>query len=107
MILCILSDYASHDSCESPFLTKSSRFLLECVAYNVSPVLVQAWLKLVQIEREEAEKERKKEEEERRKRKEETKRRTRILEAAFDGDNDEILAVLDEVLPSVLCFIMN
>lgn len=57
----------------------------------------EAWLKLVQIEREEAEKERKKEEEERRKRKEETKRRTRILEAAFDGDNDEILAVLDEV----------
>ena len=107
MILCILCDYASHGSCESPFLTKSNRFLLECVAYYVSPVLVQAWLKLVQIEREEAEKERKKDEEERRKRKEETKRRTRILEAAFDGDNDEILAVLDEVLPLILCFIMN
>ena len=58
---------------------------------------LQAWLKLVQMEREEAEKERKKEEEERRKRKEEAKRRSRILEAAFDGDNDEILAVLDEV----------
>ncbi|KAL9980920.1 hypothetical protein ACROYT_G009562 [Oculina patagonica] len=56
----------------------------------------EAWLKLVQMEREEAEKERKKEEEERRKRKEEAKRRSRILEAAFDGDNDEILAVLDE-----------
>ena len=49
------------------------------------------------MEQEEAEKERKKEEEERRKRKEEAKRKTRILEAAFDGDNDEILAVLDEV----------
>jgi len=49
------------------------------------------------MEREEAEKERKKEEEERRKRKEEAKRKSRILEAAFDGDNDEILAVLDEV----------
>ena len=58
---------------------------------------LQAWLKLVQMEREEAEKERKKEEEERRKRKEEAKRRSRILEAAFDGDNDEILSVLDEV----------
>ena len=58
---------------------------------------LQAWLKLVQMEREEAEKERKKEEEERRKKKEEAKRRSRILEAAFDGDNDEILAVLDEV----------
>lgn len=56
----------------------------------------EAWLKLVQMEREEAERERKKEEEERRKRKEEAKRRTRILEAAFDGDSDEILAVLDE-----------
>ena len=63
---------------------------------TVNPL--QAWLKLVQMEREEAEKERKKEEEERRKRKEEAKRRSRILEAAFDGDNDEILAVLEEVL---------
>lgn len=49
------------------------------------------------MEREEAECERKKEEEERRKRKEEAKRKSRILEAAFDGDNDEILAVLEEV----------
>lgn len=49
------------------------------------------------MEREEAECERKKEEEERRKRKEEAKRKSRILEAAFDGDNDEILTVLEEV----------
>lgn len=49
------------------------------------------------MEREQAEQERKKEEEERRKRKEEAKRQSRILEAAFDGDNDEILAVLEEV----------
>ncbi|XP_068747717.1 IQ motif and ankyrin repeat domain-containing protein 1-like [Montipora capricornis] len=56
----------------------------------------EAWLKLVQMEREEAEKERKKEEEERRKKREEAKRRNRILEAAFDGDNDEIVAVLEE-----------
>ncbi|XP_028518962.1 putative IQ motif and ankyrin repeat domain-containing protein [Exaiptasia diaphana] len=56
----------------------------------------EAWLKLVQMEREQAELERKKEEEERRKRKEEAKRQSRILEAAFDGDNDEILAVLEE-----------
>jgi len=49
------------------------------------------------MEREQAEKERLKEEEERRKRKEEAKRQSRILEAAFDGDNDEILAVLEEV----------
>lgn len=69
--------------------------MVTLVNYNVNPL--QAWLKLVQMEREEAEKERQKEEEERRKRKEEAKRRSRILEAAFDGDNDEILAVLDEV----------
>ena len=49
------------------------------------------------MEREEAEKERQKEEEERKRRKEEANRRKRILEAAFDGDNDEILAVLEEV----------
>lgn len=58
---------------------------------------LQAWLQLVQMEREEAEKERQKEEEERKRRKEEANRRKRILEAAFDGDNDEILAVLEEV----------
>ncbi|XP_032232139.2 IQ motif and ankyrin repeat domain-containing protein 1 [Nematostella vectensis] len=56
----------------------------------------EAWLKIVQMEREQAEKERQKEEEERKRRKEEAKRRARILEAAFDGDNDEILAVLEE-----------
>lgn len=54
------------------------------------------------MEREQAELERKKEEEERRKRKEEAKRQSRILEAAFDGDNDEILAVLEEVNDSYI-----
>ena len=49
------------------------------------------------MEREQAELERKKEEEERKKRREEAKRQSRILEAAFDGDNDEILAALEEV----------
>ena len=52
---------------------------------------------MVQMEREEAEKERKKEEEERKRRREEAKRRTRILEAAFDGDNEELMSVLEEV----------
>lgn len=59
--------------------------------------MIKAWLKMVQMEREEAEKERKKEEEERKRRKEEAKRRARLLEAAFDGDNEEILSVLEEV----------
>ena len=50
------------------------------------------------MEREKDERERKQAEEERRKRKEELQRIKRILEASFDGDNDEIKAVLKEVL---------
>ena len=52
---------------------------------------------MVQMEREQAERERVKEEEERRRRREEQQRKKRMLEAAFDGDNDEIDAVLNEV----------
>ena len=48
-------------------------------------------------EREEAERERLKEEEERKRKREETKRKKVILEAAFDGDKQTILNVLDEV----------
>ncbi|CAC5367262.1 Putative IQ motif and ankyrin repeat domain-containing protein LOC642574 homolog [Mytilus coruscus] len=57
----------------------------------------EAFLKLVQMEQEQAEKDRKKEEEERRRRAEEIKRKKRMLEAAFDGDNEEILQILKEV----------
>ena len=46
---------------------------------------------------EQAEKERLKEEEERRRIRENNKRKKRMLEAAFDGDIDDILAVLKEV----------
>ena len=52
---------------------------------------------MVQMEREQAERERVKEEEERRRRREEQQRKKRMLEAAFDGDNDEIDTVLNEV----------
>lgn len=52
---------------------------------------------MVQMEREQAERERVKEEEERRRRREEQQRKKRMLEAAFDGDNDEIDVVLNEV----------
>lgn len=48
-------------------------------------------------EQEEAERERMKEEEARRKKKEEERLRKRLLEAAFDGEGEEILAVLKEV----------
>ena len=57
----------------------------------------QAFVQLVNMERERAETERRKEEEERRRKKEEQQRRKRILEAAFDGDMDEINQVLREV----------
>ncbi|KAK3089405.1 hypothetical protein FSP39_003377 [Pinctada imbricata] len=57
----------------------------------------EAFLKLVKMEQEQAERERQKEEEERRRRREEAKRKKRILEAAFEGDIEEIEAVLKEV----------
>lgn len=57
----------------------------------------QAFLKLVQMEQEQAEKDRKKEEEERKRKAEERKRRKRMLEAAFDGDNEEMLQIIKEV----------
>lgn len=49
------------------------------------------------MQQEEAEKERQKEEEERRKKREAVKRIKRMLEAAFDGDDDEMLGILKEV----------
>ena len=54
---------------------------------------------MVQMEREQAERERAKEEEERRRRREELQRKKRMLEAAFDGDIHEIDTVLQEVRP--------
>ncbi|XP_063047333.1 IQ motif and ankyrin repeat domain-containing protein 1-like [Engraulis encrasicolus] len=57
----------------------------------------EAFVALVRREQEEAERERMKEEEERKRRKEEQRLRTRILEAAFDGEQEEVLAVLKEV----------
>ena len=52
---------------------------------------------MVEREREEEEKERQKEQEERKKKAQEMKWRKRLLEAAFDGDDEEIDAVLNEV----------
>jgi ankyrin repeat protein len=49
------------------------------------------------MEREEQERQRQKEEDERRRKRESEKRIKRLLEAAFDGDNDEILTTFDEV----------
>ena len=60
-------------------------------------VFLKAWLEIVRREREAAEKERQKEEEERKRRKEEEKRKRVILEAAFDGDKEMIINVIDEV----------
>ncbi|XP_035671647.1 putative IQ motif and ankyrin repeat domain-containing protein isoform X1 [Branchiostoma floridae] len=57
----------------------------------------EAFVKLVKMEQAKAEEERLRMEEERRRLREEAKRRKRLLEAAFDGDNDEIITILKEV----------
>ncbi|XP_077207386.1 IQ motif and ankyrin repeat domain-containing protein 1 isoform X2 [Paroedura picta] len=56
----------------------------------------EAFVALVKREQEEAERERKKEEEEKKKQREEQQRKKRMLEAAFDGDVEEMTAVLKE-----------
>ena len=53
---------------------------------------------MVKIYQEQAQKERDKEEEERKKRMEFAKRKKRMLEAAFEGNIDELETVLREVL---------
>ncbi|XP_043923407.1 IQ motif and ankyrin repeat domain-containing protein 1 [Protopterus annectens] len=57
----------------------------------------EAFVAMVRKEQEEAERQRLKEEEERKKKREEQLRKKRILEAAFEGDVADILAVLKEV----------
>ena len=52
---------------------------------------------MVRMEQQRAEAERKREEEERKKLKEQARGRSRILEAAFDGNMVEIHAILQEV----------
>ncbi|XP_045556654.1 IQ motif and ankyrin repeat domain-containing protein 1 isoform X2 [Salmo salar] len=57
----------------------------------------EAFVALVRREQEETEWKRKKEEDERKGKKEEQLLRTRLLEAAFDGEAEEVLAILKEV----------
>ncbi|XP_036596941.1 IQ motif and ankyrin repeat domain-containing protein 1 [Trichosurus vulpecula] len=57
----------------------------------------EAFLAMVKREQEQARREREKEEEQRRRRLEEQKRRKQMLEAAFEGDVEEMKAVLKEV----------
>ncbi|XP_029140208.1 putative IQ motif and ankyrin repeat domain-containing protein LOC642574 homolog [Protobothrops mucrosquamatus] len=57
----------------------------------------EAFVALVKREQEEAERARKKEEEEKKQQREEQQRRKRMLEAAFEGDVEEMKAVLKEV----------
>ena len=58
---------------------------------------MQAYLEMVKLEQERAEKERQREEEKRRREREEAKRVKRMLEAAFEGEDGEIRAILAEV----------
>ena len=57
----------------------------------------QAYVQLAKMEREQAEREQQVKDEERRLKIEEKKRKKRMLEAAFDGDLNEIRNVLKEV----------
>ncbi|XP_045067397.1 IQ motif and ankyrin repeat domain-containing protein 1-like [Coregonus clupeaformis] len=57
----------------------------------------EAFVALVRREQEEDERKRKKDEDERKRKKEEQLLRTRLLEAAFDGEAEEVLAILKEV----------
>ena len=59
---------------------------------------------MVKMEQEEAERRQQKEDEERRRKKEEQKRIKRMLEAAFDGDIDQMKEVLKEVCVFSLYF---
>lgn len=63
--------------------------------------MLQAFVALVKREQEEAERARKKEEEEKKQQREEQQRRKRMLEAAFEGDVEEMKAVLKEVKMSL------
>ncbi len=67
------------------------------VTMHTSPTIPQAYVQLVRLEQEKAEKERQREEGERKKRREQALRVKRMLEAAFDGDTQEINALLKEV----------
>uniref|UniRef100_A0A8C4XXL8 IQ motif and ankyrin repeat containing 1 n=1 Tax=Gopherus evgoodei TaxID=1825980 RepID=A0A8C4XXL8_9SAUR len=60
-------------------------------------VLLQAFTAMVKKEQEEAERERQKEEEKKKQQREIQQRKKRMLEAAFDGDVEEMKAVLKEV----------
>ena len=60
-------------------------------------VVSQAYVQLAKMEREQAEREQQVKDEERRLKIEEKKRKKRMLEAAFDGDLNEIRNVLKEV----------
>ena len=60
-------------------------------------LLVQAFLHVVKMEQKRAAKEREREAEQRRKRQEELRRVKKFLEAAFDGDCEELQSLLNEV----------
>ncbi|ESO94491.1 hypothetical protein LOTGIDRAFT_215456 [Lottia gigantea] len=57
----------------------------------------EAFVHMVKMQQEEVERQMKKDEEERKRKREEVKRKKRMLEAAYDGDNDSILDILQEV----------
>ena len=72
------------------------RYFLPCTN-SMHTHTLQAYVQLARLERERAEREHEKEEAERKKKREQMQRVERMLEAAFDGDTQEINTILKEV----------
>lgn len=69
------------------------------VIVNAFPV--QAYVQMVRLEQQRCEAERQKQEEERKKQKEQARRVSRMLEAAFEGDSNEIKSLMEEVCTNI------
>ena len=67
-------------------------------------VCVQAFVKMAKLEQERAEQQRRRDEEALKRRKEHLSRIKRMLEAAFDGDTDQIKKLLKEVCFRIIIF---
>ncbi len=64
-------------------------------------VSLQAYVKVARMQQEQQERQYQKDKEERRRRREAARRQRRFLEAAFDGNNDELQLILKEVSASL------
>jgi len=82
---------------DNSLITVYVHFIMHVLDDKSAMFVTQAYTKIVKMYQEEMEKQRKKDEEERKRHREMVQRQKRMLEAAFNGDNDEILTILKEV----------